>query len=148
MKIKSRCWWYLCGCFCLFWFTVGSLFCVNPLMEAVISFALVCSSELVNVCRGLKEHKWTSLNNSGVALKMDTFQRFLKDREQEQLVKLLSFLFSIFRHDDLKEMLDSNKDSLKLEAMKRIVAVSKTWIYVHINIYIINDIFCLVFLCK
>jgi len=27
------------------------------------------------------------------------------------------------RHDDLKEMLDSNKDSLKLEAMKRIVAV-------------------------
>lgn len=28
------------------------------------------------------------------------------------------------RHDDLKEMLDSNKDSLKLEAMKRIVAVS------------------------
>uniref|UniRef100_A0A8C3XZX3 AP-3 complex subunit beta n=1 Tax=Catharus ustulatus TaxID=91951 RepID=A0A8C3XZX3_CATUS len=28
-----------------------------------------------------------------------------------------------FRHDDLKEMLDSNKDSLKLEAMKRIVAM-------------------------
>ncbi|XP_044139274.1 AP-3 complex subunit beta-2 isoform X4 [Bufo gargarizans] len=27
------------------------------------------------------------------------------------------------RHDDLKEMLDSNKDSLKLEAMKRIVAM-------------------------
>ncbi|KAI2575612.1 adaptor related protein complex 3 subunit beta 2 [Homo sapiens] len=26
------------------------------------------------------------------------------------------------RHDDLKEMLDTNKDSLKLEAMKRIVA--------------------------
>lgn len=35
-----------------------------------------------------------------------------------------SFLFLVFRHDDLKEMLDSNKDSLKLEAMKRIVAVS------------------------
>uniref|UniRef100_A0A672R9Q7 AP-3 complex subunit beta n=1 Tax=Sinocyclocheilus grahami TaxID=75366 RepID=A0A672R9Q7_SINGR len=33
------------------------------------------------------------------------------------------FLFYIFRHDDLKEMLDSNKDSLKLEAMKRIVAM-------------------------
>ena len=32
--------------------------------------------------------------------------------------------FCTFRHDDLKEMLDSNKDSLKLEAMKRIVAVS------------------------
>lgn len=29
------------------------------------------------------------------------------------------------RHDDLKEMLDTNKDSLKLEAMKRIVAVSE-----------------------
>ncbi|KFV20005.1 AP-3 complex subunit beta-2, partial [Tauraco erythrolophus] len=29
------------------------------------------------------------------------------------------------RHDDLKEMLDSNKDSLKLEAMKRIVAGAK-----------------------
>ena len=27
------------------------------------------------------------------------------------------------RHDDLKAMLDTNKDSLKLEAMKRIVAV-------------------------
>ncbi|KAI2575611.1 adaptor related protein complex 3 subunit beta 2 [Homo sapiens] len=27
------------------------------------------------------------------------------------------------RHDDLKEMLDTNKDSLKLEAMKRIVAM-------------------------
>lgn len=31
------------------------------------------------------------------------------------------------RHDDLKEMLDANKDSLKLEAMKRIVAVSRDW---------------------
>uniref|UniRef100_A0A8C2K976 AP-3 complex subunit beta n=1 Tax=Cyprinus carpio TaxID=7962 RepID=A0A8C2K976_CYPCA len=43
--------------------------------------------------------------------------------KQEQLIKILSFLFYIFRHDDLKEMLDSNKDSLKLEAMKRIVAM-------------------------
>uniref|UniRef100_A0A3Q3JZQ7 AP-3 complex subunit beta n=1 Tax=Monopterus albus TaxID=43700 RepID=A0A3Q3JZQ7_MONAL len=32
-------------------------------------------------------------------------------------------IFSSLRHDDLKEMLDSNKDSLKLEAMKRIVAM-------------------------
>uniref|UniRef100_A0A8D2ZWB0 AP-3 complex subunit beta n=1 Tax=Scophthalmus maximus TaxID=52904 RepID=A0A8D2ZWB0_SCOMX len=32
-------------------------------------------------------------------------------------------VFSPLRHDDLKEMLDSNKDSLKLEAMKRIVAM-------------------------
>ncbi|XP_052395058.1 AP-3 complex subunit beta-2, partial [Carassius gibelio] len=53
----------------------------------------------------------------------DTFLRYLKEREQEQLIKILSFLFHIFRHDDLKEMLDSNKDSLKLEAMKRIVAM-------------------------
>lgn len=36
------------------------------------------------------------------------------------------FFYFFFRHDDLKEMLDSNKDSLKLEAMKRIVAVSIT----------------------
>lgn len=27
------------------------------------------------------------------------------------------------RHDDLKQMLDSNKDSLKLEAMKRIIGM-------------------------
>ncbi len=56
---------------------------------------------------------------------MDTFLRHLKEREPEQLIQILSFSFDIFRHDDLKEMLDSNKDSLKLEAMKRIVAVSK-----------------------
>uniref|UniRef100_A0A3P8UQS3 AP-3 complex subunit beta n=1 Tax=Cynoglossus semilaevis TaxID=244447 RepID=A0A3P8UQS3_CYNSE len=36
----------------------------------------------------------------------------------------LTFLFfPSLRHDDLKEMLDSNKDSSKLEAMKRIVAM-------------------------
>ncbi|XP_051238089.1 AP-3 complex subunit beta-2 isoform X6 [Dicentrarchus labrax] len=34
-----------------------------------------------------------------------------------------SFQTQPLRHDDLKEMLDSNKDSLKLEAMKRIVAM-------------------------
>nr|XP_043891403.1 AP-3 complex subunit beta-2 isoform X5 [Solea senegalensis] len=34
-----------------------------------------------------------------------------------------SFQNQPLRHDDLKEMLDSNKDSLKLEAMKRIVAM-------------------------
>lgn len=28
-----------------------------------------------------------------------------------------------FRHDDLKQMLDSNKDHLKLEAMKRIIGM-------------------------
>jgi len=30
----------------------------------------------------------------------------------------------IFRHDDLKQMLDQNKDSLKLDAMKRIIGVN------------------------
>lgn len=30
---------------------------------------------------------------------------------------------AIFRHDDLKQMLDSNKDHLKLEAMKRIIGM-------------------------
>lgn len=34
----------------------------------------------------------------------------------------------ILRHEDLKEMLDSNKDSLKLEAMKRIIGVSSSCI--------------------
>lgn len=29
----------------------------------------------------------------------------------------------IFRHEDLKQMLDSNKDNLKLEAMKRIIGM-------------------------
>jgi hypothetical protein len=29
------------------------------------------------------------------------------------------------RHDDLKQMLDSNRDNLKLEAMKRIIGVSR-----------------------
>ncbi|MBZ3880042.1 AP-3 complex subunit beta-2 [Sciurus carolinensis] len=38
------------------------------------------------------------------------------------------------RHDDLKEMLDTNKDSLKLEAMKRIVAVKKL-VYVYLVRY-------------
>jgi hypothetical protein len=37
------------------------------------------------------------------------------------VVNILCFLY---RHEDLKQMLDSNKDSLKLEAMKRIIGVS------------------------
>lgn len=37
-----------------------------------------------------------------------------------------SFIYKdiAFRHEDLKQMLDSNKDGLKLEAMKRVVGVS------------------------
>lgn len=32
-------------------------------------------------------------------------------------------MFSVIRNEDLKEMLESSKESLKLEAMKRIVQV-------------------------
>lgn len=38
---------------------------------------------------------------------------------------MLNFIF-YSRHDDLKQMLDSSKDGLKLEAMKRIIGVSLT----------------------
>uniref|UniRef100_A0A8C7YZX6 Adaptor related protein complex 3 subunit beta 1a n=1 Tax=Oryzias sinensis TaxID=183150 RepID=A0A8C7YZX6_9TELE len=34
---------------------------------------------------------------------------------------------SVLRNEDLKEMLESNKESLKLEAMKRVVGVSASW---------------------
>lgn len=36
-------------------------------------------------------------------------------------------MFSVLRNEDLKEMLESNKESLKLEAMKRVVGVSASW---------------------
>uniref|UniRef100_A0A672J8V7 AP-3 complex subunit beta n=1 Tax=Salarias fasciatus TaxID=181472 RepID=A0A672J8V7_SALFA len=42
---------------------------------------------------------------------------------KNRLISLTPPCFLLRRHDDLKEMLDSNKDSLKLEAMKRIVAM-------------------------
>ena len=32
-------------------------------------------------------------------------------------------IFELFRHEDLRGMLDGNKDSAKLDAMKRIVGV-------------------------
>lgn len=38
----------------------------------------------------------------------------------------MEFLFSSNRNEDLKQMLESNKDSAKLDAMKRIVGVGKT----------------------
>lgn len=60
-------------------------------------------------------------------IRLDSVRR--ASREAEESFYSVFFFFSITvslfcRHDDLKEMLDSNKDSLKLEAMKRIVAVS------------------------
>lgn len=38
-------------------------------------------------------------------------------------VDRFSFFRNFSRHDDLKQMLDSNKDHLKLEAMKRIIGM-------------------------
>lgn len=43
---------------------------------------------------------------------------FIRERKKKQ-----QKYFIYFRHEDLKEMLDSNKDGLKLEAMKRIIGV-------------------------
>jgi hypothetical protein len=41
------------------------------------------------------------------------------------MLMLITFSNNVlYRHEDLKQMLDSNKDSLKLEAMKRIIGVS------------------------
>ena len=37
---------------------------------------------------------------------------------------VLVTLSSVLRNEDLKEMLESSKESLKLEAMKRVVGVS------------------------
>lgn len=51
---------------------------------------------------------------------------YSNDREIEMGVDASSggFFFSDFKkHDDLKEMLDSNKDGLKLEAMRRIIGM-------------------------
>lgn len=39
--------------------------------------------------------------------------------------KEIIMISNFFRHEDLKQMLDSNKDGLKLEAMKRIIGVIK-----------------------
>lgn len=46
--------------------------------------------------------------------------------EYFNVVEICLIIACIFllRHEDLKQMLDSNKDSLKLEAMKRIIGVS------------------------
>lgn len=38
-------------------------------------------------------------------------------------------VYILYRHDDLKHMLDVNKDSMKLEAMKRIIGVRNIVIY-------------------
>jgi len=43
---------------------------------------------------------------------------------QKKAFYISNFRLFCFRHDDLKLMLDTNRDSLKLEAMKRIIGVS------------------------
>lgn len=64
----------------------------------------------------------SSRNMLWIQLWEDFFTRILKSTHPILIVCcLIKRLFS--RHDDLKEMLDSNKDSLKLEAMKRIIGV-------------------------
>ncbi|KAG9341171.1 hypothetical protein JZ751_019610, partial [Albula glossodonta] len=61
------------------------------------------------------------------ALRPDELRHLRSGSEQEERPTLEEAVTSAqtqpLRHDDLKEMLDSNKDSLKLEAMKRIVAM-------------------------
>lgn len=37
----------------------------------------------------------------------------------------MELFFLLYRNEDLKQMLESNKDSAKLDAMKRIVGVGK-----------------------
>ena len=45
--------------------------------------------------------------------------------ESQALIGTHLYISIVFhRHEDLKSMLDSNKDNLKLEAMKRIIGVS------------------------
>jgi len=39
------------------------------------------------------------------------------------------------RHEDLKQMLDSNKDNLKLEAMKRIIGVSNAAYFFYASVF-------------
>lgn len=46
------------------------------------------------------------------------FQYLDKTNSTQNYIKIF------YRHDDLKHMLDNNKDSMKLEAMKRIIGVS------------------------
>lgn len=41
---------------------------------------------------------------------------------------ILHIHFLFYRNEDLKQMLESNKDSAKLEAMKRIVGVCSVFI--------------------
>ena len=39
-------------------------------------------------------------------------------------------MFSLSSNEDLKEMLDGNKDNLKLDAMKRIIGVSLSQMFI------------------
>uniref|UniRef100_A0A6Q2XD81 AP-3 complex subunit beta n=1 Tax=Esox lucius TaxID=8010 RepID=A0A6Q2XD81_ESOLU len=60
---------------------------------------------------------------SGLCSSGNTAAKRFTTNNKDVWIMLVIEVSSFPRHDDLKEMLDSNKDSLKLEAMKRIVAM-------------------------
>lgn len=51
------------------------------------------------------------------------FQCLITDGTKAMTNFNVILIFPLSRHDDLKQMLDSNKDHLKLEAMKRIIGM-------------------------
>ncbi|KAJ8249298.1 hypothetical protein GJAV_G00233300 [Gymnothorax javanicus] len=88
---------------------------------------------MVKTAQGQEEAKSPVLTPDGGqqtwynAVRPDELRHLRTGGEQEERPTLEEGATSAqtqpLRHDDLKEMLDSNKDSLKLEAMKRIVAM-------------------------
>ncbi|XP_036390979.1 AP-3 complex subunit beta-2 isoform X2 [Megalops cyprinoides] len=88
---------------------------------------------MVKTAQGAEEAKSPVLTPDGGqqtwynAVRPDELRHLRASGEQEERPALEEAAASAqtqpLRHDDLKEMLDSNKDSLKLEAMKRIVAM-------------------------
>lgn len=50
------------------------------------------------------------------------YKKYIVLLQKHYMLKNLHF--TPCRHEDLKEMLDSNKDNLKLEAMKRVIGVN------------------------
>lgn len=53
---------------------------------------------------------------------------------------VIMYLKYFYRHEDLKQMLDSNKDGLKLEAMKRIIGViSQLYLSNHLSRFFLKS---------
>ncbi|TNN79863.1 AP-3 complex subunit beta-2 [Liparis tanakae] len=80
----------------------------------------IFSSDYKRLCREFRSTDMTAMQRLLLQLPVNaanivkTVQSQVQGHEEDKSPVL---------HDDLKEMLDSNKDSLKLEAMKRIVAM-------------------------